>query len=129
MSDDMAREESMLDAGAGDDDHPGSLPAPRQFVWFVAVAITVTAVFFAPLPAYDYDRAGLRLNSQTIAEIWRVQIAALMDVALGGLLASVFIALIAAFLVASAVALWYALYPWEPCAVSSETGSHETNRS
>lgn len=129
MSDDMARKESPLDAAVGDDHHPGSLPAPRQFIWFMMVAITITAVFFTPLPAYDYDRAGLRLHVRTTAEVWRAQIAALTDVALGGLVASVFTALIAVFLVASAVALWYALYPQEPCAVFGETGNHETGRS
>jgi hypothetical protein len=113
MSDKMMRDENEVPGGEAGDGEAGGLPPPRQFLWFVAVAITVIGVFFVPLPSYDYDRAGLRLSSYTIAELWRVQMAATIDVAFGGLVVTMLVILIAVFLVASAIALWYALYPWD----------------
>lgn len=125
----MIRGENQVPSGEVDDDEVGGLPAPRQFLWFLVVSITVIAVFLVPLPAYDYDRAGLTLNSYSIAELWRVQMAAMIDVAFGGLLVAALVVLIAVFLVASATALWYALYPAVPPPPRERGDTHGTGRS
>ncbi|HEV2106916.1 MAG TPA: hypothetical protein VGR16_01490 [Thermomicrobiales bacterium] len=92
------------------------LPPRRRFVWFLVVAIALVGVVFVKVPAYDYDRDGLRLTSRTVSELWWEQIEGLPDVAYDVLLTAGFIALIVIFLVAASIALWYALYPDGPLA-------------
>lgn len=123
------REEDAVTGGETGEEKVAGLPAPRQFLWFVTVAITVIGVFFVPLPAYDYDRAGLRMSWYTIAELWRVQMMAMIDAPFGGLLVTALVVLIAAFLVASAFALWYALYPAGPTPPTERGDAHGTERS
>lgn len=104
-----------------DDDAPTGAAGPparglaieRRVIWFVVTAVALLLMAFLKVPAYDYDRFGLDISSQTIASLWWRQIQGLPDVAYDGLLAVLFAGLIVISLAGSGALLWYCLYPGE----------------
>jgi len=100
----------------------GFSPPMIRGVWFGTVTLVALALAFAPLPAYDYDRSGLNLHPVTPLRLWWAQAVGVRDGRWDGLATAGFLALLAAFLVLTALALWVSLWPGDPASVAPDPG-------